>query len=215
MRLAFVLLKFLERLVSYRLIVGLGNPGSEYALTRHNAGFRVVDAFAEAHGFGSWRSERKLKGTIADLQIAPIGRLILCKPNTLMNDSGVCVQKLCSFYRIPPEQVVLVYDEINLGVGELKLSLGGSAGGHNGLADILARIAPRFARLRIGIGGKPLKEMPLSEYVLKPFSDEDESVFMATMDRYLESLELLIRVGPEVAMNQINRKRKHDDSNSI
>ncbi len=201
--------------MSYRMIVGLGNPGSEYANTRHNIGFRVVDAFAAKHGADAWTKDRKQKGEIALLSSQKLGRQILVKPTTYMNESGVCVQKLCSYYKIPPEEVVVVYDEINLEVGEVKLSMTGSAGGHNGLADILGRIAPRFARIRVGIGGKPHKEMPLADYVLGKFSSDDETVVSANMDRYVESIELLLAHGPELAMNQINRKRKNDDSNSI
>ncbi|MDQ8186931.1 aminoacyl-tRNA hydrolase [Pelagicoccus sp. SDUM812002] len=201
--------------MSYRMIVGLGNPGSEYANTRHNVGFRVVEAFAAKQGAEAWKVERKQKGEIALLSGSKLGKLVLVKPTTYMNESGICVQKLCSYYKIPPEEVVVVYDEINLEVGEVKLSMTGSAGGHNGLSDIISRIAPRFARIRVGIGGKPLKEMPLADYVLGKFSSDDESVVSATMDRYVESIELLLSLGPELAMNQINRKRKPDDSNSI
>ncbi len=201
--------------MSYRMIVGLGNPGSEYANTRHNVGFRVVDAFAAKQGAEAWRKERKQKGEVALLSSSKLGKLILVKPTTYMNESGVCVQKLCSYYKIPPEEVVIVYDEINLEVGEVKLSMSGSAGGHNGLSDIISRIAPRFARIRVGIGGKPHKEMPLADYVLGKFSSDDESVVSATMDRYVECIELLLSLGPDLAMNQINRKRKPDDSNSI
>ncbi|MDQ8179848.1 aminoacyl-tRNA hydrolase [Pelagicoccus sp. SDUM812005] len=201
--------------MSFRMIVGLGNPGSEYADTRHNIGFRVVDAFAAKHGAEPWKKERKQKGEVALLSGSKFGKLILVKPTTFMNESGVCVQKLCSYYKIPPEEVVVVYDEINLDVGEVKLSMSGSAGGHNGLADILSRMPPRFARIRVGIGGKPDKEMPLADYVLGKFSSDDESVVSASMDRYVESIELLVALGPDLAMNQINRKRKNDDSNSI
>lgn len=197
------------------MIVGLGNPGSEYAETRHNIGFRVVEALAAKHGADAWKKDRKLKGEIATLSSSKLGKQILVKPTTFMNESGVCVQKLCSFYKIPPEEVIVVYDEINLSVGEVKLSMSGSAGGHNGLADILGRIAPRFARIRVGIGAKPDKEVPLADYVLGNFSNDDASVVAASMDRYVESIELLLTLGPELAMNQINRKRKNDDSNSI
>lgn len=197
------------------MIVGLGNPGSEYDQTRHNIGFRVLDAFAAKHGAEAWNKDRKQKGEIATLNSAKLGKQILVKPTTFMNESGVCVQKLCSYFKIPPEEVVIVYDEINLSVGEVKLSMTGSAGGHNGLADILARIAPRFARIRVGIGSKPSKEITLADYVLGKFSSNDDTVVTATMERYLESIELLLTLGPEMAMNQINRKRKTDDSNSI
>lgn len=200
--------------MSYRMIVGLGNPGSHYARTRHNIGFRVVDAFASKHAAEPWKKERKHKAEIAVLSSSKLGRQILAKPTTFMNESGVCVQTLCSFYKIPPEAVVVVYDEINLAVGDVKLSMSGSAGGHNGLADILARIPPRFARIRVGIGSKPSKELPLADYVLDSFSSDDESVVSASMDRYQESIELLLTLGPELAMNQINRKQKSDDSTS-
>lgn len=197
------------------MIVGLGNPGSEYANTRHNIGFRVVEAFAAKHRADPWKLDRKRKGEVATLGSARFGEQILVKPTTFMNESGVCVQKLCSYFKIPPEEVVVAYDDINLEVGEVKLSMSGSAGGHNGLADILSRIAPRFARLRVGIGGKPNKEIPLADYVLGKFSNDDETVVAANMSRYLEGIELLLALGPELAMNQINRKRKNDDSNSI
>lgn len=201
--------------MSYRLIVGLGNPGSEYASTRHNIGFRVLDAFAAKRGSGSWTKDRKMKGELSQVDDAKNGKLILAKPTTYMNESGLCLQKLCGFHKIPPESVIVIYDEINLDVGEVKLSLKGSDGGHNGLSDILSRFPPRFARIRIGIGGKPHKEMPLADYVLGKFSPDDEVIVAASMDRYVESIELLLRLGPELAMNQINRKRNHDDSNSI
>lgn len=201
--------------MSYRLIVGLGNPGSEYAATRHNIGFRVLDALASKRGADAWTKDRKMKGELASFSDPRQGKILLAKPTTFMNESGVCVQKLCSFHKIPPEEVVVVYDEINLPVGEVKLSVNGSAGGHNGLADILSRMPPRFARIRVGIGGKPIKEMPLADYVLGTFSTDDERVVAANMERYVESIETLLRLGPELAMNQINRKRNHDDSNSI
>ncbi|EDY80824.1 peptidyl-tRNA hydrolase superfamily [Verrucomicrobiia bacterium DG1235] len=175
----------------------------------------MVEALAAKHGADAWKKDRKLKGEIATLSSSKLGKQILVKPTTFMNESGVCVQKLCSFYKIPPEEVIVVYDEINLSVGEVKLSMSGSAGGHNGLADILGRIAPRFARIRVGIGAKPDKEVPLADYVLGNFSNDDASVVAASMDRYVESIELLLTLGPELAMNQINRKRKNDDSNSI
>lgn len=201
--------------MSYRLIVGLGNPGSEYAQTRHNIGFRLVDAFARKHGSEPWKKDRKLKGELTTLVHPDFGKLILLKPTTYMNGSGTAVQKASSYYKIPPEQLVIAYDEINLPLGEVKLSVTGSAGGHNGLADILTVLPPRFARVRIGIGAKPHKEMALADYVLSKFSSDEETIVSASMERYVESLERLLRDGPEMAMNHINRKRKHDDSNSI
>lgn len=201
--------------MSFRLIVGLGNPGSEYANTRHNVGFRVVDAFSTKHGADDWKKDRKLKGEILTVQNGPFKGLVLVKPTTFMNESGICVQKVSSYFKIPPECIVVIFDEINLAVGEVKLSLSGSAGGHNGINSILSLLPPRFARIRVGIGAKPSREIPLAEYVLGKFSNDDESVVQAKMETYLESVELLLTKGPDLAMNQINRKRKNDDSNSI
>lgn len=198
----------------YQLIVGLGNPGGEYATTRHNVGFRVVDGYALRHRADAWQKDRRLKGELC-VATPPIGRVRLLKPTTFMNESGYCLQKVCSYYKIPPEEVVVVYDEINLEPGRIKLSLDGSAGGHNGVKDILAYLPPRFARLRVGVGGKPEKEADLASHVLSPFAPEEESLVSASLDSCLDSLDLLLREGPELAMNQINRKQKTHDSNSI
>ncbi|MDQ8203653.1 aminoacyl-tRNA hydrolase [Pelagicoccus sp. SDUM812003] len=201
--------------MSFRLVVGLGNPGSEYVSTRHNIGFRVLDAFADNRGAEPWKKERSFKGELTSMVDDAFGKVILLKPQTYMNDSGRCVQKVCSYYKIPPEEMAVVYDELNLELGEVKISLAGSAGGHNGVADILSRIAPRFARVRVGIGQKPLKEMALADYVLSKFSSDEETIVAASMERYVDSLVRLLRDGPEMAMNHINRKKKNDDSNSI
>lgn len=201
--------------MSYRLVVGLGNPGSEYANTRHNLGYRVIDAFARKRGSAEWRRERRLKGEMTALAGGDGETLHLLKPTTYMNESGVAVQKACSYYKIPPEQVVVIYDEINLPAGELKLSLQGSAGGHNGLESVLSVLPPRFARLRIGIGNKPFPEMDLADYVLGKPTPEEETLISSSLDRFVDSLERLLREGPERAMNHINRKQKTDDSNSI
>ncbi len=198
--------------MSYRLIVGLGNPGSEYAETRHNIGFRVIDAFAAKRGAGEWAKNRNLKGDLAQLMLPDGSKLHLLKPRTFMNESGVSIQKVCSYYRIPPEEMIVVYDEINLAVGEVKVSVNGGPGGHNGLVDVIGRIKPTFARLRIGVGHKTCKEMDLADHVLGKFSLEDETLISASMDRYLDCLERLIRDGSEAAMNHINRKPKNKDT---
>lgn len=201
--------------MSYQLIVGLGNPGSEYANTRHNIGFHALDAFASKRGADDWKKERRHKCMATAFSDSDIGKIHLIKPTTFMNESGVSVQKVCSYYKVPPENVVIVYDEINLPLGEVKISLKGSAGGHNGLESVIGRIAPRFARIRIGIGQKPHKEMDLADYVLGKFTTDETTLVNASMDRYVDSLERLLRDGPEKAMNHINRKQNNDDSNSI
>jgi len=197
--------------MSYRLIVGLGNPGNEYERTRHNIGFRVIDAFAAKRGAGEWVKQRNLKGDLCQLALEDGAKLHLLKPRTFMNESGVSIQKVCSYYKIPPEEMLVIHDDINLDVGAVKASERGGSGGHNGLADIIARIKPTFARLRIGIGQKTFKEMDLADYVLEKFSQEDETLISSSMDRYLDCLERLAREGTERAMNHINRKPKNKD----
>ncbi len=197
--------------MSYRLIVGLGNPGKDYEATRHNVGFQVVDAFATRCGAGEWKPNRNFRGDLSEILDSDGGKIHLLKPTTFMNDSGSCIQKVCSYYKIPPEDLIIVYDEINLPVAEVKISVKGSAGGHNGMDDILKRIHPSFTRLRIGIGQKPHKEMDLADFVLGKFSVEDQNSINASMDRYLECLERLIKDGAEKAMMHINRKPKNND----
>ena len=197
--------------MSYRLIVGLGNPGSEYKQTRHNIGFQVLDNFASKQGASAWSKNRNLKGDLSVFVPELDAKIYLLKPLTFMNESGVSIQKVCSYYRIPPEEVVVVYDEINLGLGEVKVSTSGGPGGHNGLSDIASRIKPTFTRFRIGIGQKTPKEMSLADYVLGKFSKEDEILISAFMERYLDCLERLIREGADKAMIHINRKPKTKD----
>ncbi|HCR28493.1 MAG TPA: aminoacyl-tRNA hydrolase [Opitutae bacterium] len=194
--------------MGFRLIVGLGNPGAAYEKTRHNIGFRVVEQFAQAKGAEEWQKNRKLKGEAAQLEQKGSEKLYLVKPMTFMNESGVCLQKVSSYYKIPPEEVIVVYDEINLDVGEVKISVRGGPGGHNGLSDIIDRMKPNFTRVRIGIGQKTPKEIDLADYVLGKFSEEDETVIGASMERYIDCLDRLLKEGSEKAMNFVNRKPK-------
>jgi len=194
--------------MAYRLVVGLGNPGAAYAETRHNVGFRVVEAYAARRGDGSWRRKRSLKAEIAEAVSPAGGKLVLAKPQTYMNASGESVQKLCSYFRIPPESLVVVYDEINLDAGQLKISLSGSAGGHNGLQSALDRVPPVFARLRVGIGPKRPKEMALENFVLSPFSPEERRAIESCREACLEALDLLCAEGPAAAMNHVNKRRE-------
>ena len=192
----------------FRLIVGLGNPGAAYEKTRHNIGFRVIDCFARAKGADEWQKNRKFKGEITQLERDGAEKLYLLKPTTFMNESGVCLQKVSSYHKIPPEEIVVVYDEINLGVGEVKISARGGPGGHNGLSDIIGRLNPTFTRVRIGIGRKTPKEIDLADYVLGKFSEKDETLIGASMERYLDCLDRLLNEGLEKAMNFVNRKPK-------
>lgn len=200
--------------MSCRLVVGLGNPGKEYEETRHNIGFRVVDRFASKNGATEWATNRSLKGQLASVQFESVGKVLLLKPRTYMNESGVSIQKVCSYYKIPPEEVLIIYDEINIETGGVKLSDQGSAGGHNGLADIISRIKPTFGRLRIGVGPKLNPEMDLADFVLGKFNKEEETLMNASMSRFAECVEQILREGIEKAMISINRKPKPNDNNN-
>lgn len=166
-----------------KVIVGLGNPGQEYARTRHNVGFMVVKALAGR--WGTDRGRRAFVSRVQDVRLgageadAPTRRVILQRPLTYMNCSGRAVRDLTSFYRVGPDDVLIVLDDLALPTGRLRIRPGGSAGGHKGLADVLSAMGTEtIARLRIGIGSPP-EFMDAADYVLRRFDDDD----IETIDR--------------------------------
>jgi peptidyl-tRNA hydrolase, PTH1 family len=170
-----------------RLIVGLGNPGSRYALTRHNVGFMAVDAIARRHGFPAWRA--KFQGEVAEGNIAG-ARILALKPQTFMNLSGDAVGAAARFYKIEPQEIAVIHDEIDLAPGKLKVKRGGGAAGHNGLRSIDAAIGADFWRVRIGVGHPGLKEL-VEPYVLQNFSSEDKAWLGPLIDAMAEAAPLL------------------------
>jgi peptidyl-tRNA hydrolase, PTH1 family len=164
-----------------RLIVGLGNPGAEYEPTRHNAGFWWLDEFARKHGV-RFRDENKFHGQVARVQ--EHGRdTWLLKPQTFMNASGRAVTALALFYKILPDEILVVHDELDLPPGSAKLKLGGGHGGHNGLKDIIAHLSTRdFWRLRIGIG-HPGERSEVVNFVLKPPRKEEQELIDGALQR--------------------------------
>ncbi|MCH6254934.1 aminoacyl-tRNA hydrolase [Puniceicoccaceae bacterium K14] len=194
----------------YRLIVGLGNPGAEYEGTRHNIGFQIVDNFASKQNAADWKKERSFKSSLTSVNIRG-QKILLLKPGAFMNLSGACLQKVSSFYKIPPVEIIVIYDEMNIELGQRKVSLKGSAGGHNGMLDIINRIHPVFTRLRIGIGPKAPPEIDLADFVLGKFKDEEIFKINASMDQYIDCIERLLFDGPEKAMIHINKRIKNDD----
>ena len=152
-----------------RLIVGLGNPGGQYARHRHNIGFMAVDAIAEAHGLGPWRG--KFQGAIAEGRLGG-GKALLLKPETYMNRSGDSVSAAMGFYKLGPEDVVVIHDELDLAPGKCRVKQGGGHAGHNGLRSIHAAIGPDYARVRLGIGHPGHKDL-VSGYVLHDFAKAD------------------------------------------
>ncbi|WP_397546369.1 aminoacyl-tRNA hydrolase [Rhodothermus marinus] len=184
------------------LIVGLGNPGSRYANTRHNAGFMVVDRLAERYGI-AWRSEKgpSLLGW-GQLEGCPAG---LMKPLTYMNRSGAAVAEVVRYYRIPLERLLVVYDDIHLPPGRIRLRPGGSAGGHNGVEDIIRALGTTaFPRLRIGIGSN-FERGRQADYVLSPFTREEWPLIDEALERACRAAVTFACEGIEAAMNRYNR----------
>jgi PTH1 family peptidyl-tRNA hydrolase len=183
------------------LIVGLGNPGAEHAATRHNAGFWLADELARRHG-ARFSEERKFHGEVARLTIA--GRdLRLLKPNTYMNRSGLAVAALASYLKVPPEEILVLHDEIDLAVGTLRLKQGGGHGGHNGLRDLHQHIGEGYRRLRIGVG-RPQHSADVIDYVLERPRKEEKPLLEESIQRGADAVERLLKDGAEKAMNWLH-----------
>jgi PTH1 family peptidyl-tRNA hydrolase len=182
-------------------IVGLGNPGSEYERTRHNAGFWFVDRLAQRYG-GSFRTESKFFGELARVRIGGADVLLL-KPATYMNKSGQAVQALAQFYKLKPEQLLIAHDELDLPAGALRLKLGGGHGGHNGLRDIHRSQGEGYRRLRIGIGHPGDKNLVL-HYVLGRASKADEERILSQLDVAAEALETWFKSSWDKALQQLH-----------
>jgi PTH1 family peptidyl-tRNA hydrolase len=184
------------------IIVGLGNPGTEYANTRHNAGFWFVDDVARKFG-GVFKSEKKFNGELARSVIH--GRdVLLLKPTTFMNLSGQALQPLMNFYKVAIENVLVVHDDLDLPVGTIRLKQGGGHGGHNGLRDIIARCGGNnFQRLRIGIG-HPGEKSKVTGHVLKKASDEDTRVIEDGISRVIAELDLIVNGDSQKAMHKLH-----------
>jgi PTH1 family peptidyl-tRNA hydrolase len=172
-----------------RLIVGLGNPGPEYARNRHNVGFMAADALARRYGFSPWR--KRFSGATADGDIDGIQVLAL-KPLTYMNDSGRAAAEATHFYKIPAEDVVVLHDELDLVPGKVRVKRGGGAAGHNGLRSTDAAIGPEYLRVRIGIG-HPGDKSWVTPYVLGNFAKDERMLMDAVNDAIAEAFPLLLK----------------------
>jgi PTH1 family peptidyl-tRNA hydrolase len=168
------------------LIVGLGNPGEEYARTRHNAGFMCLDDFARKNSFDPWMHKKDLK---CELTQATLGdaRVILCKPQTFMNLSGEAVQAVQHFYKLNNTQLVVVHDELDVDFGQLRIRKGGSAAGNNGIKSVSQHVGEDYARVRIGIGPKQPAQIDAADFVLQDFSAEQQAELPA-MIREVDAL---------------------------
>jgi PTH1 family peptidyl-tRNA hydrolase len=184
------------------LIAGLGNPGTRYAPTRHNIGFMVVDAFAAKHK-AEW-TVREGKYAMARARV-PGAEVLVVKPLTYMNLSGEAVAPLAVANGLQPSRVVAITDEYNFPVGRVHLRSGGSSGGHNGISSLIEKLGTSdFWRLRCGID-RAFGPGELVEYVLAPFTDEEQELLKHMIDRGVQAIEEIARSGPELAMQRINR----------
>jgi len=185
-----------------RLVVGLGNPGSRHARNRHNIGFMAVAAIARRYGFAAFRS--RFKGELAEGVIAGERRLLLC-PQTFMNASGEAVLAAMSFYRIAPEEIVVIHDELDLRPGKVRVKRGGGNAGHNGLRSIDAMIGADYWRIRIGIGHPGIKEL-VHPYVLQNFPAEEVRLWVVPLvEAVAETIPWLLDGAPDAFMSEVAR----------
>jgi PTH1 family peptidyl-tRNA hydrolase len=183
------------------LVVGLGNPGDEYARTRHNVGAETVELLAKRHGANLRKGKERARADqvrVDDVLVA------LAVPLTYMNDSGLAVVALARRYSVDPEQIVIVHDELDLPVAALKVKAGGGLAGHNGLRSIKSHLhSDEFLRVRIGVG-KPVSKEQGVEHVLKKFSKRERTEIDVTIEQAADAVECIARDGVEVAMNRFN-----------
>ena len=186
------------------LIVFLGNPGPKYAGTRHNAGFMAADAMEKAKGIKINRS--RFKALTASCKMGG-ENVLLMKPQTYMNLSGEAVGQAVRFYKIPPQHVIVISDEMSLPIGKLRIRTKGSAGGHNGMKNIISHLGTEeFPRIRMGVGGVPHPDYDVKDWVLSAFRDKDAEDMADCAKRAAEAAEAYIVNGPDRAMNIFNSK---------
>lgn len=184
------------------LIVGLGNPGPKYSTTRHNAGFLCIENLENELNF----STKKLKfhALIGDTKIAG-KKVLVMKPQTMMNNSGVSVGECAAFYKIPPENIIVIYDDVSLEPGLLRIRRKGSAGGHNGIKSIIRHLgSENFPRIKLGVGKKPHPDYDLADWVLANFSKNDIPLMREAMDNACKALEYMVKGNIDDAMSKYN-----------
>lgn len=183
------------------IVVGLGNPGPEYAATRHNVGAMVVDRLAEAGG-EKLRANRRVRSDIAEMRWGS-QRVVLARPQGYMNESGGPVAALAAYFGAPPGHIVVVHDELDLPFGSLRLKQGGGDNGHNGLRSIRRSVSPETARVRLGIGRPPGRQDP-ADFVLRPFGATERRSLPEFIDRAAAAVECLVVEGLDAAQNRYN-----------
>ena len=187
------------------LVVFLGNPGLRYEGTRHNAGFMAADAFSHKHNIRINKARFRALTARYDIDGKQV---LLMKPQTYMNLSGEAVGQAARFYRVPPERILVVSDDISLPIGSIRIRIKGSAGGHNGLKSIIAALGTdEFPRIRIGVGSPPHPDYEMMDWVLSVFHDQDAVLMADAASRAADAAECYIAEGPEKAMNLYNNRK--------
>ncbi|MDR1366576.1 MAG: aminoacyl-tRNA hydrolase [Puniceicoccales bacterium] len=189
----------------FKVVVGLGNHGALYENTRHNVGFATIDYFAKMLGYTTWKHEKGM--SVFSIKIPQTdGNLLFIKSDGFMNLTGIPVAKICSFYKIPSNEMVVICDDISLDVGHIKITERVGTAGHNGVRSILEKIGPGFVRFRIGIGKKQHPEMDLADHVLSKFSTEELETLAKKMPNICDNLKLLLDKGVSSTINNANRR---------
>ena len=187
------------------LIVGLGNPGENYARTRHNIGFRAVDCLAGQ--LGAKIDRAKFRGLYGQANFKGL-KLILLKPQTFMNNSGLSVMDAARFYKLPAERVIVLFDDISLDVGRLRVRAEGSAGGHNGIKSIIGGLnSQSFPRVKIGVGAKPHPDYALADWVLSNFTKDEEKLLAPVIEDAASAALELIENGVQAAASKYNGRK--------
>ena len=187
------------------LIAGLGNPTKEYDKTRHNVGFSVIDVLADRYRIDI--SEKKHKA-LCGRGVIEGQKVLLLKPQTFMNLSGESIRAAADYYKIEPEEMIVIYDDISLDPGQLRIRLKGSAGGHNGIKNIIANLGTQdFPRIKVGVGAKPPR-MDLADYVLSRFGAGEQKLMDEAFGEAAEAAVMMMTDGAERAMNHFNAKKK-------
>lgn len=184
-----------------KLIIGLGNPGDKYILTRHNIGFIVLDFLSDHLNLPGWR--KNFNGLTNEL-LAPNGKVLLLKPMTYMNNSGKSVLMAMKFYKIEPKEVIVIYDDLDLDLGRIKIKQGGGSGGHNGIKSIEDNVGKDFYRCRVGIS-RPIYKTEVTNYVLGNFSKEEMKIVDNRLGLLYNNLSNLLTGNFDLFMNNINQ----------
>ena len=184
------------------IVVGLGNPGREYENTRHNCGFDAIDKIADKYGCDM--KKLRFKSLTGECRISG-SKCLLMKPSTFMNLSGQAVVQAMNFYKVEPEQIIVIFDDISLDVGKMRIRQKGSDGGHNGMKNIIYLCgSDKFPRIKLGVGKKPHPEYDLKDWVLGKFSQSDRKLIEGVLDNTVEAVELMIADRTSDAMQKFN-----------